>query len=408
MRREDGSWHDPNLAGAVTSGPDTLTDGPVIPPRWTGLARAVAVVALLFVFLVGVKGMGDGFKLLGTDVLDSFFRATSNPFIGLVVGILATSLVQSSSVSTTMIVSLVAAPDNPLPIANAIPMIMGANIGTTVTNSIVALAHMGHRGAFRRAFAVATCHDFFNFMAVAIFLPLEMATGFLRKTSALMVARLGGMSGAEFDSPIKRAIKAAVHPMEDAVEALVTSPQWQGVVLAVLSALLIFVALLMLVRVMRAAVETRVEVYINRFLGASAVLAMIVGVVITVMVQSSSITTALLVPLAGAGLLTIRQAFPITIGANIGTTVTALLASFGVSGPNASAGLQIALVHLLFNMSATLVIYPIPRIRAIPIRAAESLAAFASRSRGWAIVYIVVLFYGIPALLAYLSNLRAP
>ena len=195
----------------MTSGPDTQTDGPLIPPRWTGLARAVAVVALLFVFLVGVKGMGDGFKLLGTDVLDSFFRATSNPFIGLVVGILATSLVQSSSVSTAMIVSLVAAPDNPLPIANAIPMIMGANIGTTVTNSIVALAHMGHRGAFRRAFAVATCHDFFNFMAVAIFLPLEMATGFLRKTSALMVERLGGMSGAEFDSPIKRAIKAAVH-----------------------------------------------------------------------------------------------------------------------------------------------------------------------------------------------------
>jgi sodium-dependent phosphate cotransporter len=130
--------------------------------------------------------------------------------------------------------------------------------------------------------------------------------------------------------------------------------------------------------------------------------------VMTVMVQSSSITTALLVPLAGAGLLKIRQAFPITIGANIGTTVTALLASLGVSGVNASAGLQIALVHLLFNVSATLVIYPIPRIREIPIRAAERLAEFASRSRGWAIAYIVLLFYGIPALLAFMSNMRAP
>ena len=85
-----------------------------------------------------------------------------------------------------------------------------------------------------------------------------------------------------------------------------------------------------------------------------------------------------------------------------------MLASFGVSGPNASAGLQIALVHLLFNLSATLVIYPIPRIRDIPIQAAERLAAFASRSRGWAIAYIIILFYGIPGLLAYLSNLRAP
>ena len=113
-------------------------------------------------------------------------------------------------------------------------------------------------------------------------------------------------------------------------------------------------------------------------------------------------------PLAGAGLLKIRQAFPITIGANIGTTVTALLASLGVSGVNASAGLQIALVHLLFNVSATLVIYPIPRIREIPIRAAERLAEFASRSRGWAIAYIILLFYGIPALLAFVSNMRAP
>ena len=392
----------------MTSDPDSLAERTLNPQRWTGLLRAVAVVLLLFVFLTGVKGMGDGFKMLGSDVLDSFFQATDNPFVALIVGILATTLVQSSSVSTAMIVSLVAAPENPLPIANAIPMVMGANIGTTVTNSIVALAHMGHRGEFRRAFAVATCHDFFNFMAVAIFLPLEMATGFLRKTSGLLVERLGNVSGAEFDSPIKNAIKTAVSPIKDAVEYFVASPQLQGVALVLISGFLIVVALMMLVRVMRAAVETRVEVYINKFLGSSAVLAIIVGAVMTVMVQSSSITTALLVPLAGAGLLKIRQAFPITIGANIGTTVTALLASLGVSGVNASAGLQIALVHLLFNLSATLVIYPIPRIREIPIRAAERLAAFASRSRGWAIVYIVVLFYGIPALLAFASNLRAP
>ena len=138
------------------------------------MRTAVTVLVLLFVFLVGIKGMGDGFKLLGEDVLDSFFRATSNPFMGLIVGLLATTLVQSSSVSTAMIVGLVASPENPLPIANAIPMVMGANIGTTVTNTIVSLAHMGRREEFQRAFSVATCHDFFNFIAVAVFLPLEI------------------------------------------------------------------------------------------------------------------------------------------------------------------------------------------------------------------------------------------
>ncbi len=125
---------------------------------------------LLYVFLVGVNGLSKGFQALGGGLLDSFFSATENPFMGLMVGILATTLVQSSSVSTSLIVALVAAPDNPVPVANAVPMIMGANIGTTVTNTLVSLGHIGRSDEFRRAFAVATCHDFFNFMAVAVFL----------------------------------------------------------------------------------------------------------------------------------------------------------------------------------------------------------------------------------------------
>jgi sodium-dependent phosphate cotransporter len=362
------------------------------------------VLVLLFLFLVGIKGLGDGFKLLGRDVTDTFFRATDNPFVALMVGILATTLVQSSSVSTSMIVGLVASPENPLPIANAIPMIMGANIGTTVTNTIVSIAHMGRREDFRRAFAVATCHDFFNYMAVAIFLPLELATGYLQRASAALVGRLGNVSGVDYDSPIKGAVKTALGPVKEMVEALIASGQGQGVALIVFSGGLIFTTLYFLVRVMRSAVATRVEVYINRFLGGSVGLGIVVGIFVTVMVQSSSITTALLVPLAGAGLLTTAQAFPITVGANIGTTVTALLASLAVSGANAAAGLQIALVHLLFNLSATLTIFPIKAVRYLPIRAAETLARVATRSRPFAIVYIILLFYGLPALMAYFSR----
>lgn len=380
---------------------------PLSSDRRSPLRIALTVLVLLFVFLVGIKGMGDGFKLLGRDTLETFFRATSNPFMGLIIGILATTLVQSSSVSTSMIVGLVASPDSALPIANAIPMVMGANIGTTVTNTIVSLAHMGRRGEFQRAFSVATCHDFFNFMAVAVFLPLEMATGFLQRLSGVVVGRIGGLSGADYESPIKGALKAALHPIQDVIEFLVSGQRGQGILLVVVSGALIFVALLLLVRTMRGAVQTRVEVYINRFLGSSVVLAVAVGVIVTIMVQSSSITTALLVPLAGASLLTTRQAFPVTVGANIGTTVTALLASLGVSGPNAGAGLQIAVVHMLFNLSATFLILPVSAIRDIPVRAAERLAQVATRSRLLAIGYIVVLFYVIPALLAFLSNMRA-
>ena len=118
--------------------------------------RALVLLALLFFFLVGVNGLGSGFKLLGQDLLDSFFAATANPFIGLMVGILATTLVQSSSVTTASIVGLVAAPLNPLPVANAVPMIMGANIGTTVTNTVASLAHMNRLSPWPRATTSST------------------------------------------------------------------------------------------------------------------------------------------------------------------------------------------------------------------------------------------------------------
>jgi len=126
---------------------------------------------------------------------------------------------------------------------------------------------------------------------------------------------------------------------------------------------------------------------------------------VTVMVQSSSITTSLLVPLAGAGLLTLEHAFPVTLGANVGTTVTALLATLAVSGPNAVAGVEIALVHVLFNLSGIVLIYPLRPIRRLPLVAARKLAEVAVKSRKWALIYVFGLFFGLPAALVILNRL---
>jgi sodium-dependent phosphate cotransporter len=366
--------------------------------------RVLTVVLLLFVFLLGVNGLGDGFKSLGENLLDSFFTATENPFMGLMVGLLATTLMQSSSVTTSLIVGLVAAPENPLPVANAVPMIMGANIGTTVTNTIVALAHMGRKEEFRRAFSVATCHDFFNYLAVVTLLPLELLTGYLRKTAIALSSALTEVSGVEYDSPIKGLLKAALKPIKQVIEWVVGSGQLAAVVLILLSTVLIFAALVLLVRVMRRAMRSRVEVIVSRGLHRSPVYAILVGILVTTLVQSSSITTSLLVPLAGAGLLTLHQAFPITVGANIGTTVTALMAALAATGANARAGITIALVHLLFNMSATMLIFPVRAIRELPLSAARWLGDVAVKSRLWALLYVLVLFYGLPAVFAALHQ----
>ena len=368
------------------------------------LQKTVTVLFLLFIFLLGVKGLGDGFKLLGNDLLQAFFAATENPFIGLMVGILGTTLVQSSSVSTSMIVGLVAAPENPLPIANAVPMIMGTNIGTTVTNTAVSLAHMGRREEFRRAFSVATCHDFFNFIVVAVLLPLELLTGYLRQTAESLAALVSGFGGVTYSSPLKTSLKVAFQPVVDGSEMLFETPRAQGVLIIILSGVLIVAALLLLVKAMRSAMQSRVEVYITQFLGQNAMLSILVGIIVTIMVQSSSITTSLLVPLAGAGLITLVQAFPITLGANIGTTVTALLASMAASGENAQSGVVIALVHFLFNITGTVMVYPVPAIRNLPLAAAARFADFAVRSRKWAVAYILFLFYGLPAVFAFLDQ----
>jgi sodium-dependent phosphate cotransporter len=367
-------------------------------------ARVLAVVLLLYLFLVGVNGLGSGFKLLSRDLVESFFAATENPFTALMVGILATTLMQSSSVTTSLIVGLVAAPVNPLPVANAIPMVMGANIGTTVTNTIASLAHMGWKEDFRRAFAVATCHDFFNYLAVLILLPLELLTGYLSHTAHFLAAHLGGLGGAEYESPIKGAITAGTSTVQAVVEAVTPSVGWTATLLIVASAAIIFMSLMAIVKVMRTAMHSRVERLVNRAFENNAIIALVVGVVATVMVQSSSITTSLLVPLAGAGILTLPQAFPITLGANIGTTVTALLAALAATGVNAEAGLTIALAHLMFNVTGILLIYPIPRIRRIPLDAARALARVAVESKTLAILYVVILFYAVPALFAVLGR----
>ena len=357
---------------------------------WT---RFIFVLFLLFIFLVGIRGMGTGFKGLGKEALHTFFRQTENPFMGLVVGILATTLVQSSSVTTSMIVALVAAPENPLPVANAIPMIMGANIGTTVTNTVVSLGHMGHAQEFKRAFAAATCHDFFNFLVVAVLLPLEIMTGFLSQSSHVVAGFVGSLGGGgKMSNPLKVATKAALEPVQSLSQALSDDQTVATVLLIVMSAGIIFGSLGAIVRTLRV-------------LDSSAVVAIIVGAVVTVMVQSSSITTSVLVPMAGAGIITLRQAFPVTLGSNIGTTVTALLASMAAPAETAHLAIQIAIVHLLFNLTGMALVYPVEAIREIPLKLAEKLAALAVRSRSLALVYVLLLFYGLPALLIFVSRM---
>jgi sodium-dependent phosphate cotransporter len=351
--------------------------------------RLLALVALLYVFLVGIDILGEGIAGLGSGFAEALFRGVANPLAGLAVGVLATVLVQSSSVTTSTLVALVGT--GVLTVEAAVPMVMGANIGTSVTCLLASLGTIRRDNEFRRAFAGATVHDLFNWLAVAVLLPLELLTGVLSRAAVALSHLFPGATGGEFESPVKAAVGMGAGAFESLVG--VVPGRGSAVVLIALGLVLLFATLALITRNMRLVIAGAAERSLNNVLGRSGALGIIVGIVITMSVQSSSITTSLLVPMMAAGVLTLRNAYPITLGANVGTTVTALIAALAV--PQIE-GLQIALVHLLFNVAGILLFYPVPFMREIPIRGAELLADVATRRKSIVVAYMVTVFVALP------------
>jgi len=362
--------------------------------------RIVSLLILLYLFLFAITLMGVSFKTFGKSFSEALITGTTNPVIGLMIGLLATSLIQSSSGTTSIVVGLVAA--DALTVQSAIPIIMGANMGTTVTNTIVAMGSMGRRREFQRAFAGATMHDFFNLLTILILFPLEQATHYLERTASWLSGLLVGTEGVEFHSPVK----AATKPLAKVVSRLLED-DWSlaetaaGVIMLVLALALLFFALAMLTRVMRQVVISRAEGAFGRQLQGHGLLAMLLGVVVTVTVQSSSITTSLLVPLVGAGIISLETALPVTLGANVGTTVTALLASLTGN----AAAVTVALVHLLFNLSGIAIFYPHRGMRRIPVRLAKGLAARTAVNKWFAVYYMLGLFFVLPLAFVLVSRM---
>jgi sodium-dependent phosphate cotransporter len=359
-------------------------------PPWV---RGVMLLLLGYLFLSSINMMGAGFESMGSTFSDKLLKLTKEPFAGLMVGTLTTAIVQSSTLVTSLIVSLVAA--NTLSVEQAVPMVMGANIGTTITCVIVALAYVGRRGRFRRAFAAATMHDFFNILTVIILFPLEITTHFLSK-SALWLA--GNFAYATHFDSAKSPITIGLSILKASVLALLTKAFGlgnlaAGIVMVMLAVTLLFFSLYYLTVTMRSFMSGTIEKVLDRYVFKSPSIALILGLVLTACIHSSSVTTSLSVPLITAGVLTMEQVFPYTMGANIGTTITAVIAGLGTGQPLA---LAIALTHTLFNCTGVAIFFPIPRIRRIPTDLAKLLAAWTLKSRWYALLYVVVVFFLIP------------
>lgn len=364
---------------------------------WTVAFTLLKLAAVLYLFFVSIELMSSTFKLFGKDFAKQLIETTSNPLVGLFIGILATSVIQSSSTTTSIVVGLVAGGSITVP--NAIPIIMGANVGTSVTNTLVSMGHITRREEFRRAVAGATVHDFFNLMSVAVLLPLELATGYLQHVATWGERVFAGVGGYTAVSPLKVIVKPAVHAVHSLMlGGIGLSKVVAGIVMLVLAMGLLFVSLKLFVTIMRQVIVGRVEHVIHNVLFESPLRAFGLGLVLTALVQSSSITTSLIVPMIGAGILSVSQFFPYTLGANIGTTVTAIMASMSMANP---AAVTVAFVHLLFNVSGCAIFYP---LRRLPIRASEILGDMAAKNRLVIFAYVLVTFFLLPLGLIFLTR----
>lgn len=359
------------------------------------LIKWLSVALLVYLLICAVGMIGSGFKGATKEEATQLFDFATNPFLGLIIGIVATALIQSSSTVTSIIVGLVA---GGLPVEAAVPMVMGANVGTSITNTIVSMGHVREKEEFKRAFAAATVHDYFNLLSVVIFLPLEIMFGLLQKIGAFLATFFVGgdsMSMKSFNV-VKAATKPTVNIVKDMTASIADQPV-AGVLLAVIGVVLIFISITLVGKLLRQLMVGKAKEIMHTAIGRGPISGIASGSLITVLVQSSSTTTSLMVPLAGSGSFTLKQIYPFTLGANIGTCITALLAATAVTG-NAQAALTIAFIHLVYNVLGVLVIYGIPFLRKMPPNAAVWLANLASERKLYALGYIVGVFFVIPLL----------
>lgn len=435
---EDDPWALPELHSTDTPWSELTTWGKTKRATWY-FARFIILLALLYSFICSLDILSSAFRLLGGKAAGEALSNTvlfSNPIAGVMLGVLATVLVQSSSTSTSIIVSMVSA--GMLKPHMAIPIVMGANIGTTITNTIVAVGQSADRGDFRRAFAAATVHDMFNWLSVLVFLPLEWVSRYLYHLSDAMVQ---GVTYDPASSSNPEFLKAITQPLTDKVVKLSSSKirdiamgknvngslmtggdhifsNWSlsdtaagGILLAV-SLFLLCLCLVLIVKLLssllRGTIATVLQKFINSDLPGPArhltgYLAILIGAGLTMLVQSSSIFTSALTPLVGIGAIHIDRMYPLTLGSNIGTTVTGILAALASDASGFKESMQVALCHLFFNISGILLWYPIPFMRRVPLSLAKKLGNTVHSYRWFALLYLVFMYFLLPVAVFGLS-----
>lgn len=359
--------------------------------RYPTYVNTLVILIAVFLFLFSIMLMVSSINSFGYSFANYTITATSNPYIGLFIGLLATALLQSSSTTTTLIVAAVAS--GTISLSSAIPVVMGANVGTTLTSTIVSMGYINKTNEFRKAVAAGTVHDLFNIIMVVLLFPIEMRYHLLEKGSRLISALFSSKEVSE--SMGSFGLSSLFNEIN----------QWlinhtSNVFTLILAILLLFACIKFISKLLyniligktKRKFETTVFSNTGRSFGW--------GLLLTSAAQSSSLTTSLIVPLVATGKVRLNRAFQFILGANIGTTITALLAAIFQS----EAALEIALVHFLFNTLGVVLFLSIPFLTKIPLYLAGKMGDLTLRLRLVGFAYILITFFLLPFTLISISQ----
>ena len=236
--------------------------------------------------------------------------------------------------------------------------------------------------------AAAVVDDFFEICSIAILLPLQVAFNVLGASAAFLSKQFAHLGGLYIFDPLD----AIIDPVVDVIVHVVFE---SAVLLLIVALILLFVSLSRLVHILRRQFIEGMERFFDKKLFKTAARAMALGFMSTALLQSSSMTTSLAVPLAGAGFLKLKQVFPYALGANVGTTLTAIVAAL-ITGQQTAV--TVAFAHLLYNVFGIALVWP---IRRIPLGLANLLAKYAVRSRLVPLSYVILVFFAIPIALIF-------
>jgi sodium-dependent phosphate cotransporter len=349
----------------------------------------VLLSLLLFIFAIDLLTVAMG--RLNNDVARDIIQATRNPFISLFVGLLVTALIQSSSTVTASIVAIVASGN--MTLQQAVPMVLGANIGTTLTSTLVSFTFLTKNKEFRRALSSGISHDIFNILNVIILFPLELYFNFLSKTSEKLAKLFAS------DEELSSTFEYNRIFTRDSTEWIV-----EKINIPFLSTLLAIFLVFFSIKVMTTSVYRTfvLDTFqdISKVIFKNTGVSFIYGIFFTAAVQSSTVTTCLVVPLVANRRVSLAKSFPFIIGANIGTTITAIIASVY----RTEAAIALAIAHVMFNLIGALIFLPFPELRQIPIRLADFMGRTSVKNRFFGFAYILLTFFIIPFLLIYFSR----